>query len=386
MTEKETLPAHSPLGASSAERWMNCPGSVALIKSLPATDEEEPDYRRDGVQAHALAAACLDHDLNAWEMIGEVDFPDVTAEMASAVQVYLDFVRALPGKHFVETRVHRPEFHPSFFGTLDFAAVSRTEGSLHFVDYKHGAGVYVEVRDNPQLKYYAYGFIGESADYDDAEKVTLTIVQPRCDWSNEGPRSWDTTVGELRAWARDVLKPAMDATAKDLYLDMGEWCRFCPAKLVCPAMAVLADRALKWVVADAPMSKFDPEVLATWYAHLPQLKMMTKAIEGETYRRLSEGTPVPGAKLVYGKTDRVWKADAPVEQKFGDAAWERKIVSPAAAEKLVGGKEFVHEYAFKPTGKPTVAPADDSRPAITIQTSEQAFAGAVKVLDTGAAE
>lgn len=30
----EQRPAHSPLGASSAERWMNCPGSVALLKDL----------------------------------------------------------------------------------------------------------------------------------------------------------------------------------------------------------------------------------------------------------------------------------------------------------------------------------------------------------------
>ncbi|MBO8865195.1 DUF2800 domain-containing protein, partial [Staphylococcus aureus] len=27
-------PLHSPLGASSADRWIHCPGSVALIKAL----------------------------------------------------------------------------------------------------------------------------------------------------------------------------------------------------------------------------------------------------------------------------------------------------------------------------------------------------------------
>src|ERR1700737_4068962 len=47
----QTLPEHSPLGASSAERWMNCSGSVALIAALKtggAPEEAEPDYRTDG--------------------------------------------------------------------------------------------------------------------------------------------------------------------------------------------------------------------------------------------------------------------------------------------------------------------------------------------------
>ena len=44
--------AHSELGPSSSERWLNCPGSVLLIRDL-----EKPDsiYAAEGNAAHELS-------------------------------------------------------------------------------------------------------------------------------------------------------------------------------------------------------------------------------------------------------------------------------------------------------------------------------------------
>src|SRR6478609_1680674 len=137
----DTLPEHSPLGASSAERWMNCPGSVTLIQALrssPDYEEADPDYRRDGTQAHALAAHCLEGDIDCWE-VDQAQFPELTAEMMNAVQEYLDYVRSLNGHRWTERRVHLPEFHVSFFGTLDCVVESGMD--CHVIDYKHGVGV-----------------------------------------------------------------------------------------------------------------------------------------------------------------------------------------------------------------------------------------------------
>ena len=39
------MSTHSPLGASGAERWMNCPGSVNLIKSMVLPESDEEDYQ-----------------------------------------------------------------------------------------------------------------------------------------------------------------------------------------------------------------------------------------------------------------------------------------------------------------------------------------------------
>ena len=54
---------HSKLGASSAERWMECSGSVKLTEYLQSNsvedNEPDPDWTLDGREAHALAAYVL---------------------------------------------------------------------------------------------------------------------------------------------------------------------------------------------------------------------------------------------------------------------------------------------------------------------------------------
>lgn len=355
------LPAHSPLGASSAERWMNCPGSVNLIRQLaPDSDSEEPDYRRDGTQAHALAAHCLENDLEAWEA-DPTEFPELTSDMMQAVQEYLEFVREQHGSRKVEVRVHVPEFHPAFYGTLDCVvrATLDTGGSIHVIDYKHGVGVVVDAEDNPQLKYYAYGDIATWG-APDFWPVKLTIVQPRAFHPDGAIRTWETTVGEIRRWAEEELRPAMEATQDLDYLALGQWCRFCPAKLVCPAFGGLANKALN--------------TGAVSYAEAQQLKMLVKAIEDETFKRLCAGETLEDAKLVAKKANRVFKDDAPLEATFGADAFKPPAHrSVAEIEKLPGGKVFVHEFAFKPDAGLTVALKDDARSAVVPKDANATF-------------
>ncbi len=381
MPDGFTLPEHSPLGASSAERWMRCSGSVALIQALGPIEADEPDYRRDGTQAHALAAHCLNANCDAWEAMGEFDA--ISAEMADAVQVYLNYVRSLGGDRYVEHRVHRPEFHPQFYGTVDFAAVSRVNEATEIVDYKHGVGVVVEARDNPQLKYYAYGFIGDGPTADlpvmDGETVKLTIVQPRALWHPDGViRSWETTAGDIRRWAREVLRPAMERAGEQSF-ELGEHCRFCPAKLVCPAMRHLASDAAmaqhETASADRLLSVSD-NWLGDWFKRLSVLNMFISAVEQETYRRLIQGDhPALGAyaKLVARRSDRVFKEGAPVEERFGPDAFVTRLRSVAEIEKLPGGKEFVAEYAYKPDTGLTAVSLSDRRPAVAVLSTEEKF-------------
>lgn len=372
IVDPSDLPAHSPLGASGAERWMNCPGSITLIELLRSSGDghqDDPDYRRDGTQAHALAAHCLEQGLDCWE-VEAAHFPDLNAEMMGAVQTYLDFVRELPGKHFVETRVYRPEFHECFYGTMDFAAVNLEEGYVHFVDYKHGVGVLVEVEDNPQLMYYAYGFIAEDhGTYPDDMPLAISIVQPRGFHPKGAIRTWRTTASHIRQWAAEQLHPAMEATADLEYLAMGEWCRFCPAKTVCPAFAGLAAKALNKIELT--------------YQECRQLKMLVAARLKEIEQQLVDGADPQelGAKLVEKRADRVWKDDAqPVlVEKLGEDAWqEPKLRSPAQVEKLVGGKALVAEWAYKPDAGYSVAAIDDKRAQYKPKTPEEKYANALK--------
>jgi hypothetical protein len=57
---------------------------------------------------------------------------------------------------------------------------------------------------------------------------------------------------------------------------------------------------------------------------------------------------------------------------LGDEAYERKLLTPAKAEKALGknrAKE-IQDLIIKPEGKPTLAPESDKRPSINISVDD----------------
>jgi hypothetical protein len=161
---------------------------------------------------------------------------------------------------------------------------------------------------------------------------------------------------------------------------IGDHCRFCPAKLLCPAIRETADE-----VADPPLAPehMTDDELAYYYQRLGPAKMFFKAVEDRLFRKFSDGTATDAlkavAKLVHKKGDREWKPETRVVDKFGlDAYQPTKVITPAMAEKLPGGKEFVAEFAFKPETGLTLAPADDPRVAVERKTDEEVFAATLQ--------
>lgn len=377
-------PAHSPLGASSAERWMNCPGSVGLIANLKLEPSDEPDYRREGIAMHEAAAHCLVEQLDAWEIAGETFYQTkITAEMATAIQVYLDAVRPSMGptdSYYIEYGICQPKIHEQFYGRLDFGSV--TKELVDITDLKGGEGIVVEPEENPQLMYYAFGLLANFDSMADDFPVRLRIVQPRAFHAAGPVREWMTTVGFIRAWVRDHLVPAMERTAFDTDLDPGPWCRFCPAKLVCPMLTSLFKAA---ATADAKaIVNMTDDALGRSYQYTAAVKHYLKAMEDEAYKRLNMGKVVPGTKLVAKRANRVWTEEAPAlaEAKFGaNAMTVPELKSPAELEKLgAAAKAFVKEYAFMPQTGLTVALDDDKRPAVKVEPGRDVFQDAVKAL------
>lgn len=367
---------HSPLGASAAERWMNCPGSVSLLSHLKLPETEEPDYTREGTLAHAVGAHCLVNGTDAWEMVGQ-ELPEGTpdADMCEAVQVYLDTCRPFMVPHaktVIEAHLSSPK-HALMYGTVDFGAVA--DSLLNVVDYKHGIGVPVEVEDNPQLKYYAYLVL---QDYPDVRRVVLRVVQPRCPHPDGPVRRWETTAEDICAWVERELVPAMRATELDESFMAGKWCRFCPAKLACPVMTGVfgAMATASKIVED--MS--DAELGREWQM-IDLVKMRQKALEAEVFRRLQLGRPVDGTKLVHKRADRVWKPEAAdvFRAAFGDEAnVPVELKSPAQMEKIAAAKAMVKEWAYTPESGLTVAAESDKRPAVKVATASEVFTTAVE--------
>lgn len=375
----EQRPAHSPLGASGAERWMNCPGSVALLKELKLPETDEPDFRSEGTSAHEAAYHALSKDLEGWELMGlKFGKHVIDGPISDAIDCYLNECRGLMAAHpggqaYYEQGIDAPDFHKDFYGTLDFGYI--TPERVFIRDYKHGEGIWVEVEDNPQIMYYAYGLLRRHPEVPDTAIVDLGIVQPRI-FSHEGPvRRWETTAGAIRAWATSTLLDAMNRTELDHDLDAGKWCRFCPAKLVCPLMWSLFGAAM--TTDPKRIINLSDEALGRSYPYLAAAEYFIKAYKDETFRRLNSGIEITGTKLVYKKANRVWNEGAAevMKNKFGkDAMSAPELRSPAEIEKLgAEAKTLVREWAFTPRSGLTVAAEDDKRPAVKVQTTDQAF-------------
>lgn len=385
------LPDHSPLGASGAYQWMACPGSPQMSKGIV---EDDSEYASEGSAAHVLAEHCEVHSDEAWMFIGrfikgsdiveeselyeDEEVPKISKEMVDAVQYWLDQLDEWhpdrdEDNSFVEYRFHCPTIHPLFYGTADFVIVLIKDRVLHIWDYKHGAGVVVEVDNNPQIKYYAGGVIEGLDLWDEIDTVAMHIVQPR-GWHSDGPhRHTEISIEELEAWLFDELVPAMNKAETSTETHFGSHCRFCPARAhQCPSiMAMLEELEELLTMAYDTYKDGAPPLTDEQVGRIKDLeeiaKIVFKANNTEALKRLNAGKKVPGAKLVNARKNKEFKkgAERQIKKQFGTRAYiPAKLKSPAQIEKMAGGAELVARWAFKPQGGVTVAADGDPRQRI----------------------
>jgi hypothetical protein len=379
-----TLPvkAHAALGASSADRWMHCPGSVALTAGLPDVGSE---HSREGTAAHALAEMALTRRVEpeVW-LDTEIEGVKVTDDMVDAVSVYVRECRAMmrdASQFWIERKFDLNSLHPPapMFGTGDFAAWWKDERRLRIVDYKHGQGHVVEVRGNPQLRYYALGLLlAVEADIGPGQidDVVITIVQPRAAHPDGIVRSETLSYAELLAFQGELLYRADQTVQPDAPLVPGRWCRFCKALPRCPAQLAQAQAAaMTEFSAEALPVLPDPRnlplpVLLRALENADLVEDFFKAVRSHVQARLEQGEDVPGWKLVAKRATRKWTSEADTrrwltEQGYtGDEIEETALKSPAQIEKLVGKKAFPTELTVKQSSGFTLAPAHDARPAL----------------------
>lgn len=344
---------HSTIGASSAYRWMNCPGSVRLSALVKGRTSE---YAALGTAAHSLAEKCLRSGCDAVEFLDSsitVEETEFTVDqvMATGVQLYLDTVRAdlarVGGVLAVETSFSLEWLYPGMFGTNDASICPDLLcGDLYIYDYKNGRKA-VSAEDNTQCKYYALGALGKDNVWM-AERVHCTIVQPNS-WGKESVESWSIAVPELYAWGYDVLLPAAKRTQDpDAPCIPGSWCSFCRGAALCTATRDAAVELLGAPVGEVKLA--DPKALtpeeigkASAFFTSDEFTSWVKAIAAEELSLLQAGKVVPGRKLVETKVqgNRKWSDEAKVAKAFADMGEEiytSKLVSPAQMEKVLSSR------------------------------------------------
>lgn len=384
MTDKKpriTIEAqeHSRTGASGANRWMNCPGSLNLIEKLGDDADKAGMDAAYGTVAHELAARCLANEQEPWEYADyEFEVEDryvfaIDADLMASAQMFIDTVHHLLKKYadkkpilHIERQMQSPS-HPDAFGTADVSIEVPGE-VLIILDLKNGM-VNVEV-DGEQTRYYGALGIELLEGKKPVKKVTLVIVQPRA-FHHQGPvRSMSIAPDDLTTWFEDEVLPAIEATKeKDAHLAIGSWCRWCNARGHCPA---IKSETMHFNLDVEPIYLTDDE-LELVKRKYDQIKQYgEKYLDQEIFRRAKSGVKFThfklvdkSAKRIFKDTVKVGKRDVKVadfiEKNWGDAAYDRKLKGPAQIEKLPGGKSFVAKAAYKPKVGYTIAARSDSK-------------------------
>jgi Protein of unknown function (DUF2800) len=397
---------HARLSASSAHRWMNCPGSIRMSEGI---EDPETIYQIEGRAAHTYAEQTLrgekllDH---VWVETkdGPREFP-VDDTMREAVGLYVDTVHDLlarvGGRLYIERTFDLGILRPPepMFGTADAVIVG--DRVIDVVDLKYGAGVTVEVTDNVQLLYYALGailaeFTRRVMDPEDSlalgdgesvleaatnlfDEVRVTIVQPRAPHT-DGPvrQSLTFTGADIKAFAEKLLARAKNVQAPDAALFAGSWCQFCPARGHCPELAahakLVAQTDFESVPMEAPpdIEHMPIERVAAILQNVEVLNIFIAGLRQRITRELEAGREVPGWKLVNKRAQRQWLSEEMVQEWAdgndlpGESIYEKKLLSPAQLEKIIGKAALPEELYARVSNGTTLVPDTDPRPAAAV--------------------
>jgi hypothetical protein len=418
-----TAAAHSTLGPSAAKRWMNCPGSVAIVATLPKAPSGYA--AAEGIVAHKLHEQYHNGEIDGLELVSKIGTVvmqeghevEITEEMVDSAVDYHEAIKAdiaqleqvhkpMPVESLTEVKVHATSVDPRVWGTAD-KVVFRKGDTLIVRDLKFGKGV-VEADENEQMALYAIGVMDELAGWA-FSRVVLIIDQPRAPHEDGRERRWETTTAWLKEFAAKAKAAAQRTLDPNAEVVAGPWCQssYCPARAICPAIHKQAQERAAVAFAD-PVPALLPEQTKsiekreTAYKalRLPEVALMTdeqlvaafkwrepingffEAVSEHLLGRHLAGKPVAGTKLVDGRSNRAWVSPEEVAQKFGEQAWERKLLSPAKLEAVVGKKAGVDAMTYKPEPKKIVVLASDARPEARVS-AQEAFKDPVIGVDVG---
>lgn len=375
---------HALLGPSNAYQWAACPPSARLSEGLLDTGSEAA---KEGTLAHELAELKLRNyfhsvDFGKRKLAAAVkklkENPLWDDEMMGYTDDYMDYVKAaalsFPAEPTVaiEKRVDISGYVPECFGTADCLLIG--SGIIHVIDFKYGKSPSgrVEAENNLQMQLYALGAWTASRMLYRVDRIRMSIVQPRLP---DGITEWEIPLEKLLEtgeWIRERAQLAWKGEGE--YHPDEKTCRFCRAKSRCRARAekniemafASAKGKLPPLISNEEMGKYllQGQDVAKWLSDLQDCAL----------QECLAGRDVPGWKAVEGRSTRKWTdMDAAfgrlIESGINAAVlWERKPVTLAQIEKIVGKKDFaecVGEYVVKEPGKPALVQESDNRPAIT---------------------
>ena len=414
---------HALLSPSAAKKWLGCAASLACEVGIP---NGSGAAAVNGTAMHTMAEKVLkamnegsygpSFGVETWFMSsngnpktvitdygkgdiaagdnGQPGNVEITDDFVSQVSKYVNYcapIMAAAEVVEIESRVSLTRIlHPGFelngakletFGTADFVALLRNpDGTYTLIvgDLKTGRHK-VTAAENKQMMLYALGLLRKYRLSYDISAVKLFIFQPYAGGADE----WDTTPTALEHFAKFASKQALKAL--DAYQrgkkgltpadfrpsnDACQWCRFSEQ---CNAKVKAASHTMD-ELADVGGLELTPEVLKAEWDKLPLMRQHIADIEKAMYSHLMAGKPMDGLKLVEGRPgNRAWSDAAAVEEYMkgtpkAELMYKQSLLSPTEAEKVLKGTGYwgvIEKFVTRKPGQPSIAAADDKRPAWT---------------------
>jgi len=370
---------HAKLSASSAHRWLACPGSIRMADKYPEEAAKSSFFADEGTTAHWAAEQALHAPgSNLWDLVGKT-CPDtgmeVTKDMLDNISRYVGYCRLKiegGGEFAVEKQFSLDFIKEGMFGTNDFSSLRPFE-SLTIVDLKYGV-MPVSPVDNPQLMYYGLG-AAHDVNYD-VDSINLVIVQPRSKEKRgpNGVHEHKISIEQLKNWRDTVLIPGVEATEDpDAPLVAGDHCKYCPAAGKCSAQADKAQEVAKLdfrddfsdeiatgVIDDArdllPRAEdLTKDEVVNILSHADMLREFLKAVEAHAHDLYyNEGEDITGYKVVqklgnrkFTDPDTVAKTLANRKVSKKETHTEPKLKTPAQLEKVLAAHYDDKEKAEK---------------------------------------
>jgi len=356
------------VGGSTAKRVINCPGSVALVQKMPPKPSNK--YADEGTLLHNVMAELIMSEEPPEYYIG-TRYEDQMLTFELVEEKILPALRALDiidPEHKMEieaeTSVNFGDLLPGVFGSTDL--IGRLGNRAVVLDWKFGDGVMVEVEENPQLMFYAAAAMRTKEAqwaFDGVTEIEMVIVQP------PEIRRWVTTPERIAKFELELVQAVKQAEKPDAKLAVGDHCRWCAAKPICPKMTGAADRALK-----VQLDNLDAPQISNYLKNADMLEDWIKDLRALALQMLESGAKLPEYKLVAKRAIRSWTDEEKAKVAlfaYGlteSEVMETVVVSPAKAEKALKKRKIglPEDLVVAISSGNTLASADDPRPEVML--------------------
>ena len=355
------------VGGSTAKRVINCPGSVALVAKMPPKPSSK--YADEGTLLHNVIAEIVMSGQPPEHYLG-TKYEDQTLTQELIDDKLKPALAALdqidPNQEMeieAETSVDFGDLLPGVFGSTDL--IGRLGTRAVVLDWKFGDGVAVEVEENPQLMFYAAAAMRTPSAqwaFEGVTEIEMVIVQP------PAVKRWVTTPERIAAFELQLVQAVKASEKPNAKLEVGDHCRWCAAKPVCPQMTGAVDRALQ-----TQLQAIDTQMLGSYLANADMLEQWITDLRALAFAMLESGTPVPGYKLVAKRATRSWtdetKAKAELLKSLPESeVVEVSVISPAKAEKALKKRKIglPDDLVVAISSGNTLASADDPRPEVIL--------------------